>query len=77
MSKAEILNELPRLGLKERREIFERIGELEEQDLLKGGEPTTEEKTLLDREWEEFRQNPQAGSTWAEVEARLRKPTRS
>jgi len=29
MSKAEILNELPRLGLRERREIFERIGELE------------------------------------------------
>ncbi len=77
MSKADILNELPRLGLGERREIFERIGEMEEQDLLKGGEPTTEEKALLDRELEEFHQNPQAGSTWEEVEARLRKPTRS
>jgi hypothetical protein len=77
MSKAEILNELPKLGLGERREIFERIGELEEQDLLKGGEPTAEEKALLDRELEEFQKNPQAGSTWAEVEARLRKPARS
>ena len=77
MSKAEILNELPRLELRERREIFERIGELEEQELLKGGEPTAEEKALLDRELEEFQQNPQAGSTWEEVEARLRKPTRS
>jgi hypothetical protein len=77
MSKAEILHELPKLGLHERREIFERIGELEEQDLLKGGEPTTEEKALLDRELEEFQKHPQAGSTWAEVEARLRKPTRS
>ena len=76
MSKAEILNELPRLGLGKRREIFERIGELEEQDLLKDGEPMAEEKALLDRELEEFQQNPQAGSTWAEVEARLRKPTR-
>ena len=76
MSKAEILNELPKLGLGERREIFERIGEMEEQDLIKGGEPTTEEKALLDRELEEFQKNPQAGSTWAEVEARLRKPTR-
>ena len=71
------MNELPRLGLGERREIFERIGELEEQDWLKGGEPTAEEKALLGRELEEFRQNPQAGSTWEEVEARLRKPARS
>ena len=77
MSKAEILHELPKLELSELREIFERIGELEEQDLLKGGEPTAEEKALLDRELEEFQQNPQAGSSWAEVEARLRKPTRS
>ena len=76
MSKAEILNELPKLGLGERREIFERIGEMEEQDLLKGSEPTAEEKALLDRELEEFQKNPQAGSMWAEVEARLRKPTR-
>ncbi len=77
MSKAEILRALPGLGLGERREIFERLGEMEEQDLLKGGEPTAEEKALLDRELEEFRLNPQAGSTWEEVEARLRKPPRS
>ena len=77
MSKAEILKELSKLGLGDRREIFERIGELEDQDLLKGGEPTAEDKALLDRELEGFRQNPQAGSTWDEVEARLRKPTRS
>ena len=76
MSKTEILNELPKLALGERREIFERIGEMEEQDLLKGSEPTAEEKALLDRELEEFQQNPKAGSTWAEVEARLRKPVR-
>jgi len=76
MSKAEILQELPRLGLQERREIFERIGELEEQELLKGGEPTAADKALLDRELEEYRRNPDAGSTWSEVESRLRKPTR-
>ena len=49
---------------------------MEEQDLLKGGEPTAGEKALLDRELEEFLRNAQAGSTWEEVEARLRKPTR-
>jgi hypothetical protein len=77
MSKAEILQELPRLGLQERREIFERIGELEEQDLLKGGQPSAADKALLDRELEEYQRNPEAGSIWEEVEAALRKPTRS
>lgn len=77
MSKMEILAELPRLGLEDRREIFERIGELEEGELLNGGNPTAEEKALLDRELEEYRQNPEAGSTWKEVEARIRKSSRS
>ena len=72
MSKAEIISELPRLGLAERREIFERICELEDQDLLNGDQPAAEEKALLDRELEEYRKNPEAGSTWPEVEARLR-----
>jgi hypothetical protein len=77
MSKMEILAELPKLDLTDRREIFERIGELEEYDLLHGGKPTAEEKTLLDREVEEFQKNPEAGSTWNEVEARIRKPSRA
>ncbi len=77
MSKAEILRELPRLGSDERREIFEVICEIEERDLLNGGEPTAEEKALLDRELEAFRSNPHAGSTWAETEARLREPSGS
>jgi putative addiction module component (TIGR02574 family) len=76
MSKAEILRELPRLPLGERREIFERIIELEDQDLLKGGEPTPEEKALLDRELEEYQRNPDVGSSWEEVKERVRKPTR-
>jgi putative addiction module component (TIGR02574 family) len=76
MSKAEILRELPRLPLGERREIFERIIELEDQDLLKGGEPTPEEKALLDRELEEYQRSPDVGSSWEEVKERVRKPTR-
>jgi hypothetical protein len=76
MSKVEILAELPKLELADRREIFDRICEMEERDLLNGG-ATLEEKTLLDRELEEYRRNPEAGSTWNEVEARLRKPSRS
>jgi putative addiction module component (TIGR02574 family) len=75
MSKMEILAELPKLELAERREIFDRICEMEERDLLAGG-ATDEEKALLDRELEEYRWNPEAGSSWDEVEARIRKSSR-
>ncbi len=39
MSKADILEELPKLGQGDRREILERIWEMEEADLLKGAPP--------------------------------------
>jgi putative addiction module component (TIGR02574 family) len=76
MSKKEILAELPKLDIQDRREIFDRICEMEEHDLL-NGVATPEEKALLDRELEEYRNNPDAGSSWNEVEARIRKPSRS
>jgi hypothetical protein len=76
MSKMEILAELPKLKLADRREIFDRICEIEERDLLTGGAPD-EEKAMLDRELAEYRKNPEAGSSWNEVEARLRKPSRA
>jgi putative addiction module component (TIGR02574 family) len=72
MSKMEILAELPKLELADRREIFDRICEMEESDLLTGG-ATDEERALLDRELEKYRRNPEAGSSWNEVEARIRK----
>ena len=75
MSKMEILAELPKLELADRREIFDRICEIEERDLLIGG-ATDEEKALLDCEMEEYRRNPEVGSSWSEVEARIRKPSR-
>jgi putative addiction module component (TIGR02574 family) len=71
MSKTDILAELPKLELADRREIFDRICEMDERDLLTGG-ATDEEKVLLDRELAEYRRNPEAGSSWDEVEARLR-----
>jgi putative addiction module component (TIGR02574 family) len=76
MSKTEILAELPKLGVEDRREILDRICEIEERDLLNGG-ATPEEKALLDRELEEYRRNPEAGSSWNEIEARIRKSPRS
>ena len=72
MSKSDILEELPRLALEDRREIFERICELEEIALLNAGEPSAEEKILLDRELDEYTRNPTAGSPWREVDARIR-----
>jgi putative addiction module component (TIGR02574 family) len=75
MSKKEILAELPKLDVEDRREIFDRICEMEERDSL-SGIVTPEEKALLDRELEEYRRNPAAGSSWNEVEARIRKPSR-
>lgn len=71
MSKAEILVQLPNLGREDRREILERLWELEESELLEGANPTAEEKALLDCELEEYGRNPEAGSTWSEVENRL------
>jgi len=75
MSKKEILAELPKLELADRREILDRICEIEERDLLSGGGATAEEKALLDGELEAYRRNPEAGSTWNEVQARIRKTT--
>ena len=76
MSKVEILAELPRLELAERREIFDRICEIEEHDMLCGAGATVEEKALLDRELEEYQRNPEAGSAWKEVESRIRNASR-
>lgn len=66
MSKAEILEELPKLTRAERQEIAARIQEIESDELTK------EETRILDRELEEFERNPDAGSTWEEVDARIR-----
>jgi hypothetical protein len=73
MSKSEILGELPNLARGDRREILERIWEMEEADLLNGAQPDADEKALLDEELQEFRANPNAGSEWKAVEPRLRR----
>ncbi len=72
MSTAQILEELPRLSRPERREVFDRLYELEETDLLRFPEPDDTEKALLDRELEAYAQTPNAGAPSPEVAARLR-----
>lgn len=76
MSKSDILEQLPKLGWGDRHEILERIWEMEEADLLRGAQLEVEEKALLDREFEEYHANPNAGSDWKDVEPRLRQQIR-
>jgi hypothetical protein len=72
----EIRAELPKLDAAERREILDRLCDLEEQCLLDGA-ATPEEKALLDHEADEYRRNPGAGLSREEVESGIRKPSRT
>lgn len=67
MSKAEILAELPKLKAAERTQVFERLCELQERDLLQGHGPTPEEKRLLDQALAEFERDGQCGEPWRDV----------
>lgn len=71
MSKSDILAELPKLTSADRSEILDQLWSLEEQEALRRG-PSPEEKILLDAELEDYAANPAVGSSWAEVQARLR-----
>ncbi len=74
MSKAEILEELPRLNAVELQEIHDRILQLEEQELVNGRvKPSEEEKALLDHELEDYSADRNAGSSWEDVESRLKR----
>ena len=72
MTKADILAELPSLRSDERRQVFERLCELQEADLLLGVGPTTEEKKLLDEALAEYRRDGDRGKPWREVLNRIR-----
>ena len=73
MSKAEILEQLPKLNSVELREICDRIRQLEEKQLLSGrANASDEEKALLDSELEDYSRDREAGSSWEEVQSRLK-----
>lgn len=67
MSTAEILAELPRLSAPERAEILDRLWRLED-----AAGPTGREKTLLDEAQARYDTDPDGGTPWRDVEARLR-----
>jgi hypothetical protein len=72
MSKSEILEELPKLSPSERSQLFARLAELHEADLVGGAEPTDAERRLLDEALEEFTRDGDLGKPWREVVAEIR-----
>jgi putative addiction module component (TIGR02574 family) len=73
MSKVEILEELPKLTTEERQEIRLKLAELDGDGWLDADEPLTDaEKALLEARLAAYEKDPEAGSLWAEVEARIR-----
>lgn len=73
MSKTEILEELPKLTKTERQEIRLRLAELDSDDWLDDEDPlTVQEKALLEARLAIYAKDPGAGSTWEEVEGRIR-----
>ena len=73
MSKAEIIEELPKLPPEDRAEIQAKLDELVGEAWLDGDDPLTdEEKVLLEARLNAYERNPDGGSSWEDVAARLR-----
>jgi hypothetical protein len=73
MSKTEILEELSKLTKMKRQEIRLRLAELDSEDWLDDEEPlTVHESAILDARLTAYAKDPDAGSTWEEVEGRIR-----
>jgi len=72
MSKTDIMIELPKLTPDERREILDKIWELDGADWLDSGELTNVDRVLIEQRLAEHEGNPDAAVPWDEVEARLR-----
>jgi hypothetical protein len=73
MSKAQILEELPRLTVSDRSQLFARLAELHEADLLDGDSPTPDERQALDEAFAEFERDPHPGQPWREVFREIRR----
>ncbi len=72
MSKTEILAELPKLRVEELAEVQAKLDELVGEIWLDDGELTDADKAALDAALADYQKNPDAGSPWKEVEARIR-----
>lgn len=71
MSKADILAELPTLKAEELAEVQAKLDELAGEVWLDDGELTDTDKTALDAALADYQKNPEAGSPWEQVKARI------
>jgi len=74
MSKAQILEELPKLTVSERSQLFARLAELHEADLVESSIVPSAEREVLDEALAEFERDPSPGQPWREVFREIRKP---
>jgi hypothetical protein len=74
MSKAEMLAELPKLNPADLAEVHARLDELLGQTWLDAGDLTDADKTTLDAALDDYHRNPDAGSSWEDVKARIQAP---
>jgi putative addiction module component (TIGR02574 family) len=71
MIKAEILEALPKLNAEERREIRAKLNELDGETSFDNGELSEQEKAIIEARLDEYDRNPEVGSSWEEVKARI------
>lgn len=72
MSTVQILEELPKLTVSDRSELFARLAELHEADLLNGGAPSPAERQALDEAFAEFERDSSSGEPWRDVFREIR-----
>ena len=71
MTKAEILEELPKLTEQERQEVRLRLAELDREEWLDEGELTDEEKALINARLDACERNPAAFIPWEQAKASI------
>lgn len=74
MSKAEIIEELPKLSAEDRAEIRAKLHELAGDVWLDDDDPLTDaQKALIEARIEAHEKDPEAAIPWNEFDARLRR----
>ena len=76
MSKAEILEELPKLTPSDRSQVFAKLAEIHETDLLLAASPSPLERLALDEALAEFERDPTPGEPWRDVLHHIRQSAR-
>jgi putative addiction module component (TIGR02574 family) len=71
MSKAEIIAELGRLSPEDRAEVQAKLDELAGNVWQDGGELSDADKQALDASLADYEKNPDSGSSWEQVKARI------